>query len=364
MSKSANTYLPEYLVYPGDVVIDYLESLGMTQVDLAMRTGLAKKTINEIVKGKAPITSDTAIKFERVLGRPAHFWSNLEIQFQEDKARISESVRLLGYVEWLSKVPVLAMVKNGWIKSFKDKAAQLDEVLNFFGVVSPEQWAVVWNGQQQVAYRQTKRFATCAESVSAWLRKGEIEAQQIQCAPFDKKRFQEALDFIKKLTVEKPIIFQQQVKKLCAAAGVAVVFVPELPKTGVCGATRWLGDKAVIQLSLRYKSNDHLWFTFFHEAGHILKHGRKDIFIEGKEFDGKKEEEANAFARDHLIPPTSFRHFLAQWDRSLNGIERFADQIGVAPGIVVGRLQHDNRLQKTHGNKLKIFYRWAKMGAS
>ncbi|MBW2031707.1 MAG: ImmA/IrrE family metallo-endopeptidase, partial [Deltaproteobacteria bacterium] len=130
-------------------------------------------------------------------------------------------------------------------------------------------------------------------------------------------------------------------------------------KTGVFGATRWLKGKAVIQLSLRYKSNDHLWFTFFHEAGHILKHGRKEIFIEGSGLDGEKEEEANAFARDKLIPPTAYRRFLSTWDgRSLEPIQRFAEEIGISPGIVVGRLQHENCLPKSHGNKLKVFYRW------
>ncbi len=138
-----------------------------------------------------------------------------------------------------------------------------------------------------------------------------------------------------------------------------MVFVPELPKAGVYGATRWLGEKAIIQLSLRYKSNDHLWFTFFHEAGHIIKHGRKDIFIEGNGLDGEKEEEADVFASDKLIPPAEFKLFLAKWNRSLAEIGSFAVHIGIALGIVVGRLQHDGMLQNTLGNKLKVFYRWS-----
>ena len=138
-----------------------------------------------------------------------------------------------------------------------------------------------------------------------------------------------------------------------------MVFIPELPKTGVHGATRWLGDKAVIQLSLRYKSNDHLWFTFFHEAGHIVKHGRKEVFIEGKGLNGDKEEEANVFACDKLIPPASLRQFLEQGSPTLADIQLFAHNIGIAPGIVVGRLQHDGILPCDIGNKLKVFYRWA-----
>jgi addiction module HigA family antidote len=354
-----NQYVPDYLVTPGEVLQDYLEGFAMTQSELAARTGLTKKTVNEIIKGKSPITPETALKLERSLGRPTHFWNNLERQFQEDRTRFAEEKRLRSHLHWLKKVPVNNLRKFGWISKTTDKISQLKEVLQFFGVASPEQWATVWQ-EHQVAYRQTKRFESCAESVSAWLRKGEIEARQIQCAPFNLRRFKQVLDIIRELTVEPPHVFQQRLVELCASAGVAVVFVPELPKTGVYGATRWLGDKAVIQLSLRYKSNDHLWFTFFHEAGHIIKHGRKEIFIEGNGLGDKKEEEADAFARDRLIPPAEYRRFISSWDgRSLAPIEAFADKIRIAPGIVVGRLQHEKRLPNSHGNGLKVFYRWS-----
>jgi hypothetical protein len=164
---------------------------------------------------------------------------------------------------------------------------------------------------------------------------------------------------VRALTREIPEAFQQCLIEACAQAGVAVVFVPELPKTGVSGCTRWIGGKAVIQLSLRYKSNDQLWFTFFHEAGHILKHGRKEVFLEGNGMDDDKEKEANTFARNHLIPPADYRRFLSSWNRrSLAPIDLFAREIGIAPGIVVGRLQFDKLLLPSHGNGLKVFYRW------
>jgi len=209
-----------------------------------------------------------------------------------------------------------------------------------------------------VAYRQSQRFEPCAEAVSAWLRQGEIEAQRIDCSPFDKKLFQKLLDETRVLTRTEPEEFQPNIIELCASAGVAVVFIPDLPKTGVCGATRWLGGKAVIQLSLRYRSNDHLWFTFFHEAGHIIKHGRKDIFLEGNGMSGEKEEEANAFARDKLIPAAIYKQFLQHSSHTLAEIESFADDIGIAPGIVVGRLQHEGLIPRNRGNKLKVFYHW------
>lgn len=253
------------------------------------------------------------------------------------------------------------MIKLGWIENSGDKLYQLDQILRFFGVASPEQWSLVWSERPAIAFRRNSKFQPSKESIAAWLRKGELEAEKNQCDPYDQKLFQKNLMEIRKLTQEPhPGSFCKQLQNLCGACGVIVLFIPELPKMQVCGATRWLGNKAVIQLSLRYKSNDQLWFTFFHEAGHILKHGKKEIFLEGMEQNDEKEEEANKFAREILIPPIAYQTFCRTWNRrSLDYIVQFSRKIDLAPGILVGRLQHDHFLAMPHGNKLKIFYRWA-----
>ena len=358
MDRAENKYVPDYTVLPGEVLEEYLDSSGMTQVMLAKRLGLTKKTINHIIKGKAPITPDTSLGLERVFGRPAHFWNNLEQQYQEDCARLADLERLQENLDWLKNVPVNKMVEYGYIQKFKNKAEQLAEVLQFYGVASQRDWRNVWESYN-VAYRQSQSFKPCDEAVSAWLRQGELEAQRIDCADFETKGFKEALLKIRAFTLESPSYFLPQLNELCATVGVAVVFVRELPQTGVSGATRWLNNKAVILLSLRYKTNDHLWFTFFHEAGHILKHGRKDTFLEGNGMDGEKEEEANKFARDTLIPPEKYQQFTQSSRITLGDIKAFSQEIGIAPGIVVGRLQHDKLLDIKHGNKLKVRYTWA-----
>lgn len=359
MNKSKEyQYIPDFVVTPGEVLEECLDSIGMTQAELAARTGLAKKTINEIIKGKSPISPETSLKFERTLGRPAHFWNNLERQYQEDQARLAEHSRLKANLDWLKKIPVASMTRLGWIKKYTDKSMQLEAVLRFFGIAHPDQWESVFD-EYQIAYRKTPKKQESKEALSVWLRQGEILAQQISCATFEKAQFSEKLIEIRKLTCEKPDSFVPKLIEVCASAGVAVVFVPELPGVGVYGATRWLADKPLIQLSLRYKSNDHLWFTFFHEAAHIIKHGRKEVFLEGNTTDCEKEEEANKFARDKLIPPQSLQNFIKKGRLLLPSISRFADEIGIAPGIVVGRLQHDNFLPRHVGNKLKIFYKWS-----
>lgn len=354
-----NQYVPDSVSPPGETLLETLDELGMSQVELAGRTGRPIKTINEIIKGKASITPETALQLERVLGIPASFWNNRERRYREHLARVEDDERLRSQVEWLKRLPIRAMIEWGWIEGHTDSMELLREVLNFLGIASPGQWADTrrpWH----YAYRESRAFKSDPDALLVWLRKGELDAQEIECAPYDANAFHGAVLQARALTLEPPEVFQPELIDLCARSGIAAVFVRELPKVRVCGATRWLSpNKALLQLSLRYKSNDQLWFSFFHEAGHILRHGKREAFIDefGEEGDDK-EEEADAFARDTLIPSAHFGRFTSRKNITRETIQEFARDVGVAPGIVVGRLQHDGHVEYKHFNDLKVWYRW------
>jgi len=361
-SQIQNQYEPDYVSPPGETLLEAIQELGMSQAELARRMGRPKKTISEIIHGRAGITPETALELDRVLRIPASFWNNRDRHYREHLARADEKTRLATQVAWLREFPVKAMITMHWIRAFDDEVQQLYEVLRFFGVASPEQWDAVW-ARSSVAFRKSLAFQSDRGAVSAWLRRGEMEAQQIQCRPYDSKSFRETLGVIRRLTMQPPEVFRPDLVRRCAEGGVAVVFVRQLPKARVSGATRWLGsDKALIQLSLRYRTDDHLWFSFFHEAGHILLHGKREVFLEEDGADDAREVEANAFAAVSLIPRHDLRRFLQGRKRghlSKQGIRAFAAEIGIAPGIVVGRLQHDGYLVHSHCNDLKQKFTWA-----
>lgn len=360
MAKQAiNQYMPDYIVSPGEVLEFELQMRGMTQNELAKRTGLTPKHIGAIVNAKSAITPETAIKLERAIGMPVQYWMNLETQYQEALARKAEHKDLSKNLDWLKRVPVSTMNKMGWLEPSTDRKTQLVNVLRFFGIASVEQWDDMWP-KLSVAYRQEPHHAISPHAVSAWLRRGEWQASSIDCAPFDKANFRQALDDIRALTNKHPDEFVPRMQTLCAKAGVAVVFVSELPKMGVSGATRWLTPtKALIQLSLRYKTNDHLWFTFFHEAGHILLHGKKELFLEGMNgLDVERENEANKFAENALIPAKKLETFVNAEQFSDATIRQLARALGIAPGIVVGQLQHKRLLPKSKFNALKQRLDW------
>ncbi|MDT8399822.1 MAG: ImmA/IrrE family metallo-endopeptidase [Pseudomonadales bacterium] len=357
--ETRNEYHPDYLVTPSAVLEYELTQRCMTQNELARRTGLTTKHIIDLVKSKSRITPETAIKLERAIGMPVDYWLTLEAHYQEALARQHEGTNLDKDLFWLDRLPIKDMAKLGWIARFKDKRQQLEELLRFFGIANVGQWDNLWP-TLEVAYRQHNKQEVLAEAVSAWLRQGEISATGIGCKDFDKEVFRHALDEIKTMTDQLPEAFQPRMQALCATAGVAVVFVPALPKTGISGATRWVSPtKAVIQLSLRYKSNDQLWFTFFHEAGHIMLHGKKELFLEGLNgMQAEKEAEADAFAQKELVSRKALLEFMAEGDYSPQAIKRFAKSINIAPGIVVGQLQHEKALGWNQCNELKCYYKW------
>jgi len=148
--------------------------------------------------------------------------------------------------------------------------------------------------------------------MATWLRLCEIEAQKAKCEQFDKAKFRAELQVIRGLTVEGPDVFVPQMLTRCAIAGVAVALVPEIKGAPVSGAAKWLTpDKALIGLNLRGKYNDRFWFTFFHEAGHILNDSKKETFIDVEYEDDPREQGANHFAATLLIPSPVDQELLA-----------------------------------------------------
>jgi len=373
-AEQTYVYSPDYAVPPGDTLLEVMESLGITQAELAERTGRPTKTINEIIKGKAAITPETALQLERVMGVPASLWNNLEQNYRTALARAAERERLEGQIKRLEGIPVRPLVRMKWVEEHSDPVSQLQAILSFFGVASIEAWQDLWGGvKRATAFRQSLAYQSDYAVIAAWLRKGELDARTIQCQPFDPSRFRDTLEEARGLTAD-PRSIPGKLVTLCAAAGVAVTFVPELPKLRLWGATRWLTpDKALIQLSLRYKTDDHVWFTFFHEAGHVLLHGKRTVFVEntpvgvqptrdpqtGTPQGGDEEEaQANKFAADFLIPPDRYGEFVEAGSKSCVAIQAFAKDLGIASGIVVGRLQHDEVIPYNACNGLKARFRW------
>lgn len=266
--------------------------------------------------------------------------------------------------QWSRIFPLSAMRKLQF--SLPKGESDAEVLLKFFDVRSPDAWRARWSNYS-VAFRQTQKFDFRREALTAWVREAEIIASQISLAEFDETKLRASLNKLRRLTREDISIALDQAQEICSHCGVALVLVPELPGTRISGCSRWLTNShAMVGLTPRYKSGEQLWFTFFHELGHILLHGHRQLFVvdnaAGEMGDevidpvmAKYEKEADRFAADTLIPPAELAKLpLHNPDKLTNElIQDFAKSIGIHPGIVIGRLQHDKVLEHWQGNTLK-----------
>ena len=365
MSRAeTGSFAPDWISPPGDTILDLVEERGWTQADLADRLGYSRKHVNQLVKGKASLSEDAALRLHRVLGGSVGFWLTREARYRERLAASREAGLYEEWVDWLEELPVLAMMKAGAIAKRRmvasAKAEVVGECLAFFGVASPEQWRARCAGTQGAFRRGTASDGDRA-STAVWLRLGELQAERLRLPAYDREGFTRALTEIRELTVESPDVFEPRMRGLLQAAGVAFVLVPAIPKAGVSGVARWLNRNPLIQLSLFGKTNDRFWFSFFHEAAHILLHAddRKSVWLDDAgRSPGADEAEAEAdrWAANRLIPSAHAAELQRLGDR--RSVRAFAGRVGVHPGIVVGRLQHERLLPFGQMNGLKARFRF------
>ncbi|MCY0924815.1 ImmA/IrrE family metallo-endopeptidase [Streptomyces sp. H27-H1] len=346
---------PDYAVPPGETILEFLEESGMTQREFALRAGISPKHLNQLTKGIVSLSPEVAEKLESVTKIRARFWNRLEADYQSARRRLRETRDPAAFSNWLKSLPVQELIKRGHVPAEpSDKQSRWEQLLAFFSVSSLDAWTELYE-KPAAAFRQTQAYEVKIGAVASWLRLGEIAAFEVPCAPFNKSGLQSEIPRLRALTVMAPQDFEPELVKSCARNGVAVVFVKEVTGSRSCGATRWISPtKAVVQLSLRYKSDDQFWFTVFHELGHVLLHGKQEIRVEparkGASSD-PQELEADAFARDILIPARYAQRL--ETLKSISSAESFAKEIGIAPGIVVGRLHHEGKWPHSWGNNLK-----------
>jgi len=346
----------ELLTKPGDTILETIEFLKMSQAELAERIGKTPAKVNDFISGKAPITVNTAMQLEKVLGIDMQFWLNREMHYREKLARIEQEEFLEQCIDWVKEQPIKELQKFGYLKSTKIGTEMVEECLQFYGVASPVQWQNIYiDSYAQTSFRKSTAHTALLSSMAAWLRIGELKLRKQHLPEFNKEAFKTTLTEIKTLVETQPEDFPTKLKSMCEQAGVSVIYSNSLPKAPISGATRWIGGTPLIQITDRYKTNDHFWFTFYHEAGHILLHGKKDVFIEdfdAVENDSNKENEANDFARDWLLPDTFLDEITAEIDEK--AVRRIAKAYSTHPAIVVGRLQNLKKVPHHFGANFKI----------
>jgi len=363
MTEQHTPFAPDWVSPPGEAIQDLAEERGWSQQELARRLGYTEKHVSQLVNGKVALTVDAAQRLERVLGSTLDFWLNLEANYRRHSARLAAAQQQATWVDWLDELPLKDIMACGALPKVRldarSKPGLVDACLKIFGVASPQEWRTHY-GAMQVAFRRSRPDQSDVGAIATWLRLGEQQAERLDGPDYDAARFKTALVHLRTLTTQPPDVFEPIMRRLLREAGVAFVLVPAIPRARVSGVARWLAPhRPLIQLSLYGKTNDKFWFTFFHEAAHVLLHGgnksdRQSIFLDdpnSAHAEDPREHEANTWAGDWLIPVEQ-AHLLPSL-RSKAAVRTFAQQLGIHPGIVVGRLQHDGLIDPSWFNDLK-----------
>lgn len=355
MATKANQYHPQITFHPGETLAEKLVELGMGPKEFAIRTQKPEKTVIAILKGESSITPEMAILFEHVLKIPAHFWLTMQRNYDESIAREEHKELLSESAAWAKLFPIADMVKKGWIPAKSSIAEKTSALLAFFSISNHSAWEDYYLNQQlKVTFRISLAHTKEPHAISAWLRKGELQAAELPTKAYNEKKFKDALPAIKSIMATHPANFFELLQTICLEAGVKVVHTPCINKAPINGSTRWLNDTPLIQLTGRYKRNDIFWFTFFHEAGHILLHGKKDIFLENIDYsekDKQKETEADNFAIKWTLTKEEQDEIVQRFRIEEEDVAEFAKKFNTHPAIIIGRLHHDGLVPFTLGRK-------------
>lgn len=337
-------------IHPGEFLEEIIEEYNLTQINLAERIDITPKAINEIIKGKNPITRETAHKLSKVFPMSADYWVNLQQLFEDDKARIEENKKLekesqVYLPNFQETYKELEGLKLGYVSGLHwvDKNFSLItlELQKFFAANS---LLYVEEKIKTYAFRKYERNNVNHHSLSAWLRIGEIKAQKTEVAEYSEKKLKESLEVLKKLSREEIKDYLPKVEKLLADCGVVVAYMPHIKNTHVQGASKWITpNKVLLMLNAHKRDEGKFWFNLFHEIGHILKHSRKECFID---IDGSSlsdvEKEADEFAQKSLI--SNFDKTLEQFEQKFKeskdlekSMKLCADTNDVSSAIIAGR---------------------------
>ncbi len=347
-----NTYTPDLVFPPGDTLRDLLNAREMQQAELATRIAMSEKAVSHLMNGKMALTHDTALKLERVLGVDATFWTNLENNYREFLTRQKENEEFEKEVSFLKNFPLKELRKLGVISQGKNKVAALKELFSFLGVANSDAWQRQY-GTTSAQFRRTSGADDNIYATSVLLRWATAKSTSLELPPFDPEAFRTALGKIRESGRVGEADYLQDLPKILAEVGVSIVIAPSLPKSKVSGAVQWNQKRPFILLTTRHKVADVTWFTFFHEAAHVLLHeGQAFVDTEFEEVI-QQEIEANAWAATQIIPDSKWAEFVAASAFTPSNIVNFAQTMALHPGMVLGRLQREKHVAYTRHKQLK-----------
>lgn len=341
--------------HPGYYIKEIIDESGLTQQDFAKRLDTTPKNLSLLIRGEQSLSIDIAMKLSRLLGTSVSYWLNLQKEYDALIAEFKSKEELIQEKKVFSNLDYKYFREHFNLPNLpRKKEEQIKQVRKFLNVAT---LTVFKKRDMAVSFRSDTGELTEANIIKAniMVHIATNIALKTEASKFNRVLFEEAAQYALTLTKEHGT-FYPLIKEAFGKAGVIFVILPNISGSRINGATKKVGNSIMLMVNDRRLYSDTFWFTLFHEIGHIMN-GDYGISFESEY--GEREEIADKYAEDMLIPCEKYRQFVERGKFDVQAISAFAMEINRDPGIVLGRLLNDKRVnyEDRRLNELRHKYR-------
>lgn len=326
--------------HPGYYINEIVDESGLTQEDFAKRLDTTPKNLSLLIRGEQSLSIDMAMKLSRMIGTSVNYWLNLQNAYDALIAEFKSEEELAKERKVFEYFDYKFFRDNYGLPDLpRKKDEQIKEVRRFLNVAT---LTVLCKRDMAVSFKSSTEGLTESSTIkaNAMVQIATNKALKIDAPKFNKKKFEEAVKYALTLTRNHEE-FYPLIRNAFLESGVIFIILPNITGSKTNGATKKVGDNIMLMVNDRRLNADSFWFTLFHEIGHIIN---GDYGISFEKETGAQEDAADKFSEDCLIPSEQYKEFIERAQFDLQSIRYFAKKINRDPGIVLGRLQYDGKV--------------------
>lgn len=336
--------VPFRATHPGKILGNELKARKIKQKYFAKRIEKAETMLNEIIKGKRPISADTALLLERELGIKAEFWMSMQSNYDLDIARIkAREEQIVIWEKIRTLIPVKFIEKSIPLPSLIDKKNAF--VFNLFNVNNVASLEKIITENSYAFFRKSEKLKTNRVNLLSWSKVVEFQAKTLKIGKFFPENQEKIIKELNSVFYENNKVIEK-VKEILSNNGIKLIVLEKFDQTPIDGYSFWSENNPVIGLSLRHNRIDNFAFTLLHELGHIFRHIIKNnemYFVDIEEEPtlieemNKFEIEADNYAKNYLIPQSVWEDFQQNCFVDDDLIISFSQKYKIHPAILFGR---------------------------
>lgn len=336
--------------HPGSYVKEVFEDFQMTQHEFAMRLDMDDKQLSLLMNEKRRLTMEDAMKIATLLGTSTDVWINLQNSYDQYLLELKKEETFVKEKNIYRMIDKHFLAQTHLVDFNLDLASQIDCLkrnlfLTNLETLKTEDFFTFFRKSKGIESEKTIILQ------NVWIATALKKASIIKKYSFNESELKQLLHQILPMTLMSPKEFIPKLQELMCLAGVQLVVLPYLPQSNIYGITRWVDNHVVVAVSTRGKYSDIFWFSFFHELDHVFKKAKREMLMTHQ----KMEIEADHFSSDFLIPKEDYEQLIKEKINE-DSILSFSKKIGIDPGIIVGRLQHDHIVSFSQFNQLRTKY--------